>query len=214
MDFGSVHFARFFVSNFALNALVHVFGHAFIETKYFVKIIGKVRKTNHIIVKNGNVSRRLVSHVNVMPLVGKANKRAAHRNNVIVGVRTENDNFFRKSRTLLRTVLVFVVRFATRPTRNGVSELAKNFNIDVVSGIVFSHQIAHAVFSVVVVGEFKDGFFLFLTEPNDGTFDEFLVVPIAIAHEPRGLYSGQMSRRSIVQNDECVRVFLDVSRWY
>ena len=149
-----------------------------------------------------------------MPLVGKANKCAAHRNNVIVGMRTENDDFFRKSAALLRTILVFVVRFATGPTRNGVSELTKNFNIDVVSGIVFSHQIAHAVFSVVVVGEFEDGFFLFLTEPNHGSFDEFLVIPIAITDEPRGLYSSQMSRRGIVQNDECVGVFLDVSRWY
>ena len=88
--------------------------------KDLIESIDKMHETNYFFVTNGDITGSFVSYVYFMFLLYQTTKRTTHRNNVIIRMRRENDYTFRIRFCTFRTVGVISIRFATRPSGNGV----------------------------------------------------------------------------------------------
>ena len=162
---------------------------------------------DHLVVAHGNVARRLVSHVHLMLLVAESAQRAAHRDHVVVRVRTEDDDTLRIGLGALRTVRVVGVGFAARPTRDGVLNVVEDADVHVVGRAVEGQQFAQSVLAVILVGELQDRLIGLRTEPNDGAANQ-LIIPHARRDEPRVTDACQLPRGREVDHDLGVRVML------
>ena len=85
-----------------------------------VESVDEMHETNYFFVANGDITGSFVSYVYFMFLLYQTTKRTTHRNNVIIRMRRENDYTFRIRFCTFRTVGVISIRFATRPSGNGV----------------------------------------------------------------------------------------------
>ncbi len=98
-----------------------------IQLKDFVKVFYKIGKA-----KYGDVSRRLIGHVDLMPLVDQTDKRTAHGNDVVIGMGTEDDCALRKGFCALRTMGVVGIRLSSRPSANSMLKLVEYFYVHLV----------------------------------------------------------------------------------
>ncbi|SRR5260221_7499796 len=103
-----------------------------IQLKDFVKVFYKIGKANSILIKYGDVSRRLIGHVDLMPLVDQTDKRTAHGNDVVIGMGTENDCALGKGFCALRTMGVVGIRLSSRPSANSMLKLVEYFYVHLV----------------------------------------------------------------------------------
>ena len=70
----------FYLTVFFLDDFVPVFSEKLVEP------VDEVHETAHLLVADGNVSARLVSHVHVVSLLHQSPERATHRDDIVVGV--------------------------------------------------------------------------------------------------------------------------------
>ena len=70
----------FYLTVFFLDDFIPVFSEKLVEP------VDEVHETAHLLVADGNVSARLVSHVHVVSLLHQSPERATHRDDIVVGV--------------------------------------------------------------------------------------------------------------------------------
>ena len=121
-----VFLCRFFFIQELFDPRKHGLGLLLLHVKHLVVIRNKVHKADYIIIKYGDIAGGLVGHVHLMVVFHKANKRAAHRNNIVIRVRTKDNNPFGEGLGTFGTVDIFGIGFAARPSGDGVLQLIKN----------------------------------------------------------------------------------------
>src|SRR5689334_9256246 len=115
----------------------------------------------------------------VVALIAKADKCAAHGNDVVVGVGREYDdalgeNFRMEMMKRRGGAGVFDHRMAifgglsAGPTGDRCLERAESFDVKVVSAAARSDEVLQAVLVVILVGEFEHRLFHLLRKPRDG----------------------------------------------
>ena len=73
-------------------------------------------------------------------------------------MRREDYDIFWEWIGAFRTVGVICIRFATRPSGDGVLKVVEYFDVAIVCRIVFSDQLAESEIVIVLVGELEDWF--------------------------------------------------------
>ena len=158
-----------YFSVFVLDDIVSV------VVEQLVESVDEVQETYHFFITHGNVSARLVSYMYVVPLFYQATDSATHRDNIIIGMGREyNDALGVRSGTF-GTIRIVSVRFAARPSGNGVLQVIEYFDIDIIGRPVKSQQFAQSVFVVILVRQFQDGLPGELAQPYNGTSYQFVV---------------------------------------
>src|SRR3546814_8234052 len=87
----------------------------------------------------------------IMSLLMQPDKGAAHGNNVIVGMRAENDHPLPGGFGPFRPVRIVCIGFSARPTGNGVLQLIENLNFNIIGMPVNGQQIAEHVIVILLV---------------------------------------------------------------
>ena len=113
-----------------------------VATENLVKAIDEVHKANHFFIANSDVTRRLVSHMHLMTLFNQSAKRSTHRDNIVVGVRREDNHTLRIGCCTFRTIGIIGIRLATRPSCDGVLQVVENLNIGIISRTIKRQEFA------------------------------------------------------------------------
>ena len=171
---------------------------ACLEFALLVKAAQEIEETHHLIVTHGNAAAGLVRHMDVMSLLNQTREGAAHRDDVVIGVRREDKDVLRVRFGTLRTVRVIGIRFAARPTGDSMLEVVEDLDVTVIGGRETGDEFIQTVVVIVLVGQFENRFAGLLAEPNDGTTDE-LVFPFATGHHPWRSDTGQSRCRIEVE---------------
>ena len=164
-----------------------------------VEALGEVHETEHLFVADSDVTTGLISHVNLVFLLHQTLEGTTHGDDIIVGVRREDNHTLLGGFRTLRTVAVVSIGFSTGPSGDGVLQVVEDLDIHVVSRTINSQELAKTILVVILVGEFEDGFACVLAEPYDSGTDEF-VVPVAGSHQPRATDAGEVSSSAEIQN--------------
>ena len=107
--------AQFYRFGFAFFLVVDNLLH-FVVTVDETAFAGSIEGLQHDIVQNRDVARSLVSHMHVVPLGNQPDERTAHRNHIVVRVRTEDQHPLGVGSRPFGTGRIVCVGFAARPT--------------------------------------------------------------------------------------------------
>ena len=88
--------------------------------KDLVEAIDEMHKAGYLFIAHGNIARRLVGHMHFMSLCYESLQRATHRDDIVVGVRREDNHTLRERLRTLRTIGVVGIGLATWPASDGV----------------------------------------------------------------------------------------------
>ena len=166
-----------------------------------------MHEAEYLFVAHSDIAAGLIGHVHLVFLLHQALERAAHRDDVVVGVRREDDHALLRRLGALGAIAVVGVRLAAGPTGDGVLQVVEYLYVDVVGRAVDGQQLAEAVLVVVLVGELEDRLACLLAEPYDGRADE-LIVPVARRYEPWPAYTSEVCGRGEVEHHLHVVVHL------
>ena len=125
------------------------------KTFHLIETIRETQFTHRIellqddIVVDGEIARRLVGHVHVVPVVDQTDEGAAHRNHVVVGVRREDQHLFGKGLRRNGPRRVVGVGLAARPAGNGMLQVVEDVDVDLVVRPFGFEQFAQRIFDVV-----------------------------------------------------------------
>ena len=181
-----------------------------VEIELLIKFFGKVDKAGDIVVEYGDVARGLVGDMHLVALIGESDQRAAHRNDIVVWVRRKNEDALRENivvRPIAIARLLFARRLTCWPAGEGRLQIAKRFEVDVVSRAVVGEQVLQAFFVVVFFGELEDRLLQTAGEPNH-CFANRGVVPRYLAKQPRRARAGKVFGGCFVEDDLRVAMFL------
>ena len=87
---------------------------------------------DYLFVAHGDIARGLVGHMHVVMLVAQTTQGAAHRDHVVVGMRTKHNHLLRIGQSALRTTGVVGIRFASRPARNRVLDIVEDLDVHII----------------------------------------------------------------------------------
>ncbi len=127
-------------------------------------------------------------------------KSSAHRYDIVIGMRAENDYLFGIRLGSLGTIGVVGIGLPTRPTGNGVLKIVEDFNVDIICRTINGKQFAQTIIAVIFIGQFEYGFANFIAQPYDSPANE-LIVPIATGYQPRIADAGEIGSRRKIDND-------------
>ena len=174
-----------------------------------VKTVDEMHETYHFFIAYSNVSGSFVSHMYFMSLLNEAAQCTSHGDYIVIRMRREYHHAFREWFGTFRTIGIIGIRFATRPSGNGVLQVVEYLDIGIVGRAVKSQQFAQTVFIIVLVGQFQDRLVQCSTQPYNGTSYQF-VVPFTAGYQPWTLDTGQVSCCSQVYAYRSVGVKLQV----
>ena len=136
------------------------------------------------VIVDGKVSRGLIGHMHVMPLVNQTDEGSAHRNHIVVRVRGEDEDFLWERCRLDRPCAVIGIRLSSRPAGDSVLEVVEYIDVDLVVRPVELQQLSERILQIVSLGKFQDRLVKSLAEPHDCLPDEFRAPP-ARTYQPR-----------------------------
>ena len=142
-----------------------------------------MHETNHFLITYGNVTGSFVSYVYLMLLFYQAAEGSTHGDNVVIRMRREDNHTFRIRFGTFRTVGIISIRFATRPSGDGMLQVIENLDIYIVSRTKQCQKFAQTVFVVVLVGQLQNRFACQLAQPYDSAADQF-IIPLAGCYQP------------------------------
>ena len=90
-------------------------------------------------IMHGNVAGCLIGYMHFMPLVDQALKGAAHRDHIVIGVRTEEDDPFFSGFSAFGAVGIVRIRFAAWPTGDGALQSVEYLDIEFVGVGLFDN---------------------------------------------------------------------------
>ena len=149
--------------------------------------------------------------MHIVILVAKAAQRPSHRNHIVVGMRTEDDDLLRIRRRAFGTCRIVGIRFATGPAGNGMLDIVEDFDVYLISRTIERKQLAQVMFAIVFVCQLQDRFAGQLAEPYDSAADKFLV-PYAARNQPRMADARQAISSREVHHYLRVRMCLEIGR--
>ena len=126
-NFFSIYFTRFFIFQKGYSSFINGCGFIAFYSKFIIVIANKTCKTQCFIIGNGNISRSLIPNMYLVPLLVQSFKCATHTNNIIIWMRTKNNNTFFSWFCSFWSFTIVCIRFSTWPTCNGVLQFIKYF---------------------------------------------------------------------------------------
>lgn len=141
------------------------------NAEVLVELGDKFGKANHVVVEDGDIARGLVGDVDLVLLIDETNQRAAHRDDVVVGMRREDDDAFGKDIAIGTGAVARLSRMgrlAAGPADDRSLEMPKDCQIDVVGRAAVGQKVLQSVFVVVGVGQLEDRLVDASGEPNHG----------------------------------------------
>src|SRR5262249_1383530 len=148
----------------------------------------EIHEANRVVVEHGDVAGGLVGDVHLVALIDQADQRAAHRDDVVVRVRREDQHAFGEEFLALAGDVAGpagVGRLAAGPAGDRALELPEHVEIDAVRRAATGEQLLQALLVVVLFSELEDRLLHLLGEPDD-RFANKLFVPLHAAGEPGG----------------------------
>ena len=145
--------------------------------------------------------------MHVVTLRGQTDEGATHGNHVVVRVRGEDENRLGEGVGTYRTGAVVGIGFAARPSGNGVLEVVKDVNVNLVKLTHLFQELAQTVVLVVLFGEFEDGLAGYFAQPHHG-FSNKLGRPVAGTHQPGGHAAGELLGGGLIHVEGDVVVIL------
>ncbi len=88
-------------------------------------------------------------------------------------------------------------------------EVVEDVYVYLVERSVFFDELAEGVFKIVALGEFEDRLSNLLAEPYDSLADE-LRSPVAVAYEPWSAHASEEGSGSLINEDGCVVMELEI----
>src|SRR5699024_4727156 len=208
-----IGFGRFFLTDKILNIGQPLIGFFSFQLKHAVIVGHKIHKPDDIFIKNGNISGCLIGYMYFMSVINQPDERAAHRDDIIIGMRTKDQRPFREGVGALRSVAVVSIRLAAGPARDGVLQLVKYPDANIVSRSALGEQVAHAVLIIIFISELKNRFFYFLAQPDHGAANK-LIVPVDRGKQPGHLSAGKLFGCGLIQDGSDVVMVLQVGCRY
>ena len=121
--------------------------------------------------------------MHLMTLVYQTLKRASHRDNIIIGMRAENDDSFRIGFCPLGTISIIRIGLSSRPSGNCVLQVIKYLDIHIIGRSVKSDQLTQSVVIIILICQLENRFIHHSTKPNYGPTDEF-AGPFTVCNQP------------------------------
>ena len=97
-----------------------------------VEAVDEVEEANNLFIAHGDVTARLVGHVDIVLLLHQSADGAAHRDDVVVGVGREDHYALGIGVGPFRTVGIIRIRLPAWPSRDGVLQVVENLDVGVV----------------------------------------------------------------------------------
>ena len=148
------------------------------------QLLRRIDILEHHIVVNGNITRCLVCHMHIVTLIHEADEGTTHRDNIVVGVRREDNHTLRVWQRWRRARRVVDIRLTTGPTRNGMLQVVEYADVNLVVRATLLKELTERILDVVLVCELKDRLIHDATKPHHSPAHE-LRCPIARSYEPR-----------------------------
>ena len=136
--------------------------------KDHVKALDEVHEARHLFIANGNIARRLVSHMDVVVLLHQSTDGATHRDDIVVRMGREDNNTLWIGLGAFRTCRIVDIRLAARPTRDGVLQFVEHFDIYQTGlSVELLNKMSETIVHIVLRREFQQGLADFLTQSYD-----------------------------------------------
>ena len=173
-----------------------------------------------MVVKDCDIPRGLVGHVDFVSLIAESDQRPAHGDDVVVRVRAEDHDTLREY--VLDTGRVGNLpgpeprpaRLPARPTSDRFLDALENADVDLIRPAPVCYELLQPVLVVVLVGQLQDGFLQRLGKPEHGSFGSGLipVMPEIFdrAEQPWRLEASEFGGRRGIEHEPRVRVVLKV----
>ena len=88
--------------------------------KDLVEAIDEMHEAGYLLIAHSNIARCLIGHMHLVSLCHESLQRATHRDDIVVGMRREDDHTLRERLRTLRTIGVVGIGLTTRPASDGM----------------------------------------------------------------------------------------------
>ena len=141
------------VHNLAIADLDHLVGAV---AKELVEAVDEMHIKAHLLVGNGDIATGLIGDMHIVPLLDQSADGAPHRDDIIVGMRREDDDALGIGQGPFRTGRVVGIRLAARPSRDGVLQLVEHLDIhESRLSVELLNEVSEAIVHIVFLGEFQ-----------------------------------------------------------
>ena len=162
---------------------------------------------DHVVV-DGDIAGGLVGDMDIVTLADQPDEGSAHRDDIVVRVRGEDEDGLREGDGCDRAGAVVRIRLAAGPPGNRMLEVVEDLDVDFVERSEFLEEFPEGIVEIVLLGQFQDRFPDSLAEPDDGFPDE-LGRPVAGTDEPGGRHPGQQASGRLIDIEGDVIVLLE-----
>ncbi len=174
----------------------------------------KSAKRKRVRVEDRDRAGGLVGDVHLVALVDEAKERAAHRDDVVVGMRAEDEDPLGEDPVAGAIDVagpLAIARLAAGPAGDRRLQAAEDLEVDLVRAAAARKEVLQAVLVVVLFDELEDRPLALAREPDHRLADEGRV-PGARSDAPRSLDALEFGRRGLVEQDGRVGVLLQEAR--
>ena len=172
-----------------------------------------MQETDDLFIAYGDIATGFIGYVYIVFLLYQPADGTAHGDDIVIRMGREYHNTLRIGFGSFRTIGVIGIRLAARPSCNGMLEVVEYLDVHVVGRAVKCQQFTQTVFVIIFVGQFQNGLFGQLAEPDDGASYQF-VVPFAGRNQPGALDAGQIGSGRQVGHNAGIVVCLQVRGRY
>src|SRR6185312_13137593 len=206
-DLRRIDIARFFGLEITGGLIEDLRGFPAVDARQYLEAYGKVQEAGDEFVRDGDVARGLVSHMYVMSLVLQPHEGAAHRDDVVVGVRREDQATFWKRFRPLGVGGKVRAGLPPRPTGDAVAQEIEHLQVDLIGIAFFHQQIAEAIVVVIAVGEAEDRLAQ-LERHIDHRLADHRGSPYHVTRKPGRFETREFRGRNVVHDENDVIVLL------
>ena len=135
--------------------------------------------------------------MHVVTLMLQPDERTAHADDIVVGVRREDQHRFREWAALDRTEGIVGIGLAAGPSGNCMLEVVENVYVQLVVAAYGFQETFKGVLEIVLTGELEYGLPDLAAQPDNGLAAE-LGCPVARTDEPRGDETGKVAGGHVI----------------
>lgn len=146
--------------------------------------VDEVHEAAYFFVAHSNIARGLISHMYLVTLLGQTTDGAAHRDDVIVGMRREDEAALGEGQGSFGALGVVGIGLAARPAGDGMLQEVEDIEIGHVGCAMNLEHVGQTVVLIVLGGNLEDRLAQLVAEPDDGTFDHALGPLAGLSEEP------------------------------
>ena len=109
----------------------------------------------HLLIPHGDIARGLIGHMHIVLLLHQSSDGSSHGDDIVVRMGREHHHPFRIGFGTLRTGRIVYIGLSTRPSRDGVLQFVKHFDVHKTSlSVKLLHEITKTIVHIILGGEF------------------------------------------------------------